>query len=47
MFPKVKKAKLDLEALGEEIAMLKETKKAQMAGGNAKAKRSKNSSARP
>ncbi len=30
MFPKVKKAKLDLEALGEEIATLKETKETQL-----------------
>lgn len=32
MFPKVKKAKLDLESLGEEIATLKETKETQLMG---------------
>jgi hemerythrin superfamily protein len=39
MFPKVKKAKLDLEAMGEEMAMLKETKQAQMLGGDKSSKR--------
>lgn len=39
MFPKVRKAKeLDLEALGEEIAALKETKQSQLAAGNGKSK---------
>ena len=46
MFPKVKKAKLDLEVLGEEMAMLKETKQAQMMGSGNKPKRSGDSSAR-
>jgi hemerythrin superfamily protein len=32
MFPKVKKAKLDLEAMGEEIATLKQTKETQLMG---------------
>jgi hemerythrin superfamily protein len=32
MFPKVKKAKLDLEALGEEMATLKETKETRLMG---------------
>ena len=32
MFPKVKKAKVDLEALGEELAELKETKQTQLMG---------------
>ena len=32
MFPKVKKAKIDLGALGEELATLKETKQTQLIG---------------
>lgn len=35
MFVKVKKAKLDLEALGEEIAIRKGTKQSQLMGGSA------------
>lgn len=46
MFPKTKKAKLDLEALGEDMLMLKETKQTQMAADAGKAKRSKSTSAR-
>lgn len=47
MFPKVKKAKLDLAALGEEIATLKETKETQLMGvPGKKSPRSRSSSAR-
>jgi hemerythrin superfamily protein len=46
MFPKVKKAKLDLEALGEEILQFKETKGAAGMDGVAKPKSGKSSSAR-
>lgn len=46
MFPKVKKAKLDLEAMGEEMAALKETKETQLMGGTAKSSGSRGSSAR-
>jgi signal recognition particle GTPase len=44
MFPKVKKAKLDLEALGEEIQTMKESRQGQMMSG-AKQSRSRGSSA--
>lgn len=46
MFPKVKKAKLDLEAIGEEIATLKQTKETQLMGDAAKASGTRGSSAR-
>lgn len=46
MFPKVKKAKLDLEALGEEMATMKESLQMQPLAGQAKKGRSKGSSAR-
>ena len=46
MFPKVKKAKLDLEAMGEEIATLKQTKETQLMGGAGKSSRSSGTSAR-
>lgn len=46
MFPKVKKAKLDLEALGEEMSSLKESRQMQPLAANAKGGRSKGSSAR-
>jgi hemerythrin superfamily protein len=39
MFPKVKKAKLDLEAIGEELLSLKETKQAQPMNTGSKSKR--------
>ncbi len=45
MFPKAKKAKVDLEALGDEMATLKETKQAQIMGGDM-SKRSGGASAR-
>jgi hemerythrin-like domain-containing protein len=40
MFPKAKKAKIDLEALGEELAELKETKQSQPLSTQGKSKRS-------
>lgn len=46
MFPKVKKAKLDLDAMGEEIATLKQTKETQLMGDAAKASGARGSSAR-
>jgi hemerythrin superfamily protein len=46
MFPKVKKAKLDLDALGEELATLKQTKETQIIG-MPKSASSRGSSARP
>jgi hemerythrin superfamily protein len=46
MFPKVKKAKLDLEALGEEILQFKETNGGVAVDGAAKAKSAKSPSAR-
>lgn len=46
MFPKVKKMKLDLETLGEEIAEMKETKQTKLMNATSKNSRSKNSSAR-
>lgn len=46
MFPKVKKAKVDLEALGEEIIALKEANGSQLLAGKSKGGRSKSSSAR-
>lgn len=46
MFPKAKKAKLDLEALGEEMAALKQTKETQITGMS-KSASSRGSSARP
>ena len=36
MFPKVKKTKIDLEALGEEMSTLKETKLTRMMGSKNK-----------
>lgn len=45
MFPKVKKAKIDLDALGEELATLKETKETQLMG-TAKPSGSRSPSAR-
>jgi hemerythrin superfamily protein len=46
MFPKVTKAKLDLEALGEEMASMKESLQMQPLAGQAKGRRPKGSSAR-
>ncbi|MDB5765103.1 MAG: hemerythrin protein [Herminiimonas sp.] len=46
MFPKARKTKLDLEALGEQIAALKETKQTRVMSGNGKQPRSGSSSAR-
>jgi hemerythrin superfamily protein len=46
MFPKVKKTKLDLEALGEEMANLKEARQMQPLAAKAQSARSKGSSAR-
>lgn len=46
MFPKVKKSKLDLEALGEEMGSLKESLQIQAMAKPAKGGRSKGSSAR-
>ena len=46
MFPKVKKAKLDLDAIGEQLAMLKETKETQLIGATGKSSGSRGSSAR-
>lgn len=46
MFPKVKKAKLDLDALGEEISTLKEAKETQLMGSAAKSSSSRSPSAR-
>jgi hemerythrin superfamily protein len=46
MFPKVKKAKIDLETLGEEMALLRETKQSQPAQAKGKAKSSGSSARR-
>jgi hemerythrin superfamily protein len=46
MFPIVKKSKLDLEELGEEMASMKESSEVSSLAGQAKARRSKGSSAR-
>jgi hemerythrin superfamily protein len=45
MFPKMKKSKVDLEALGEEMASMKESSQVSLLAGKAKG-RSKGSSAR-
>lgn len=46
MFPKMKKSKLDLEALGEEMASMKESSQTSLLANKAKGGRSKGSSAR-
>lgn len=46
LFPKVKKSKLDLEALGEEMNSLKEARQMQLLGAQGIGGRSKGSSAR-
>lgn len=46
MFPKMKKSKLDLEALGEQMANMKESSQMSLLAGQAKGGRSKGSSAR-
>jgi hemerythrin superfamily protein len=46
MFPKMKKSKLDLEALGEEMASMKESSQTSLLAGQTKGGRSKGSSAR-
>lgn len=46
MFPKVKKAKLDLEAIGEQMAEMKESQETQLLAAQSKGAQGKGSSAR-